>query len=145
MRISLKTSLSLFFFYHIKEESFHWANLTRSCLMKAQSWEYHLDYYRICIFAFFHWPLIVRYIQIYSVIWDSHASWPSSWAEKTRTQGSSGHQNPAGEEGELSLYFNTKHTLMLLLRPSLSSAVAWAPDTISVSAQEGQIHLWATP
>ena len=65
IRISLKTFLSLFFFYHIKEESFHWANLTRSCLMKAQPWEYHLDYYRICIFAFFHWPLIVKYIKIF--------------------------------------------------------------------------------
>ena len=81
IRISLKTSLSLFFFYHIKEESFHflsflplpsllsmswyWASLTRSCLMKAQPWEYHLDYYRICIFAFFHWPLIVRYIKFF--------------------------------------------------------------------------------
>ena len=43
----------IIFFYHIKEESFHWANLTRSCLMKAQSWKYHLNYYRICIFAFF--------------------------------------------------------------------------------------------
>ena len=81
IRISLKTSLSLFFFYHIKEESFHflsflplpsllsmswyWASLTRSCLMKAQSWKYHLNYYRICIFAFFHWPLIVKYIKFF--------------------------------------------------------------------------------
>ena len=32
-------------------------------------------------------------------------------------------------------------TLMLCLRPSLSSSVVLAPETISVSAQDGQIHL----